>query len=301
MRVVIWLFAMYSGLCSAMTLAHPLRVVTLTNDSTEAMLALGITPVGATRSLVGNPWFPHITNQMTGVTVLGQELNPNIELIASLKPDLILGSGQKLARLKPILTLIAPTVFVKDNRRQWQQNFMTYARAVDEAVAGQQRLDCLNTQINTLKVALVQQPLKSVSVIRFNPGQVRMYQLDSFTGELFAALGLQRPPAQQVHAYGVSNFSRERIHELDADILFYFTDGTRRQQSTLQYRDTFMRDASWQQLNVVHQQQVYSMDDVTWNTANGVLAAEIALAQIPALFSLPVPPELNSCHLPAKP
>lgn len=301
MRIAIWLLAMCCALCSAMTLAHPLRVVTLTNDSSEAMLALGITPVGATRSLLGNPWFPHITNQMTGVTVVGQELNPNIELIASLKPDLILGSKQKLGRLKPILTLIAPTVFVKDNRRHWQQNFLTYARAVDEAAAGKQYLACLNAQIDTLKTALAPQPLKSVSVIRFNPGQVRMYQLDSFTGELFATLGLQRPPAQQVHAYGVSNFSRERIQELDADILFYFTYGTRRQQSTLQYRDSFMRDASWQRLDVVRQQQVHSLDDVIWNTANGVLAAELALAQIPALFSLPVPPELNSCHLPAKP
>ncbi len=301
MRVVIWLLAIYGCLGCMPAFAQSLRVVTLTNDSTEAMLALGITPVGATRSLVGNPWFPHITDQMTGVTVVGQELNPNIELIASLKPDLILGSKQKLGRLKPILTLIAPTVFVKDNRYQWQQNFLTYAHAVDQAAAGKQYLVCLNTQIDTLKTALAPQPLKRVSVIRFNPGQVRMYQLDSFTGELFAALGLQRPPAQQVHAYGVSNFSRERIQALDADILFYFTYGTRRQQSTLQYRDSFMRDASWQQLHVVRQQQVYSLDDVIWNTANGVLAAELALAQIPALFSLPVPPELNSCHLPAKP
>ncbi len=301
MRIVIWLLAIYGCLGCMPAFAQSLRVVTLTNDSTEAMLALGITPVGATRSLVGNPWFPHITAQMTGVTVVGQELNPNIELIASLKPDLILGSRQKLGRLTSILSLIAPTVMVKDNRRQWQQNFLTYARAVEQASAGKQYLACLDAQISSLKTALAQQPLKTVSVIRFNPGQVRMYQLDSFTGELFAALGLQRPPAQQVHAYGVSNFSRERIQELDADILFYFTYGTRRQQSTLQYRDSFMRDASWQQLKVVRQQRVYSIDDVIWNTANGVLATEIALSQIPALFSLPVPPELNSCHLPVKP
>lgn len=299
-RFLLFVFVM---LCCDSLQAAPLRVVTLTNDSTEALLALGLKPVGATRSLVGNPWFPHIAAEMQGVTVVGQELNPNIELIASLKPDLILGTRQKMARLKPILEMIAPTVLVKDNRMHWQQNFLTYAQAVGMAQQAKSSLDCLNGHIRVMRDALAQQPLQTVSVLRFNPGQVRMYQLDSFTGELFAALGLKRPPTQQVHAYGVNNFSRERMAELDADILFYFTYGTRRQQSTLQYRDNFMRDASWQQLQVVRNHQVHALDDVIWNTANGFLAAEIALSQIPQLFSLSIqsaPSEFSSCRLPAR-
>ena len=53
--------------------ATALRVVTLSNDSTEALLALGLKPVGATRSLNGQPWYPHIAQQMQGVTVVGLE------------------------------------------------------------------------------------------------------------------------------------------------------------------------------------------------------------------------------------
>lgn len=268
--------------------AAPLRVVTLSNDSTEAVLALGLTPVGATRSLNGQPWYRHIASRMQGVRVVGLENAPNLELIASLQPDLILGSRQQAARLLPTLSRIAPTVLVRDSRTGWQQNFLTYSRALGQEAAGRQHLARLQQRIACLRQALQQQPLRRVSVLRFNPGQVRVYQLNSFSGELFAALGLSRPASQNQPGYGINHFSRERIAELDADLLFYFTYGARRQQSTLQYREAFMSDPAWQQLEVVRRGRVISLDDVIWNTANGVLAVAEALDQIPQLFSLPL-------------
>lgn len=269
--------------------AAAVRVVTLSNDSTEALLALGLKPVGATRSLNGEPWYPHIAHQMQGVTVVGLENAPNLELIASLQPDLILGSRQQSARLRATLERIAPTVLVRDSRKGWQQNFLIFARALGQEQAGLKRLAEVQARIQCLKQALHQQPLRQVSVLRFNPGQVRLYQRDSFSGELFAALGLTRPASQNVHAYGVNNFSRERIAELEADWLFYFTYSARRQQSTLLYREAFMSDPAWQQLSVVRHNRVRSLDDGIWNTANGILAAGVALDQIPQLFSLAVP------------
>lgn len=282
-------------------MAAPLRVVTLSSDSTEAMLALGITPVGASRTLEGNPWPPHLQPLLQGVTVVGLEGNPDLELIASLQPDLILGSRQQLARLQGILTLLAPTTLVKDSRMHWQQNFLRYSQAAGRAEQGAQRLAAVQQTIRCLRTELTQQPLRTVSVLRFNPGQVRVYQLDSFSGELLDALGLQRPANQQVHAYGINNFSRERIASLEADLLFYFSYGARRQQSTQQYRAAFMQDPAWQGLSAVRHQQVHALDDTVWNTANGILAAETALRQIPALFSLPDSQEVRACFSPVTP
>ena len=37
------------------------RVVILTNEGTEALLALGVKPVGAVQSWLGDPWYDHIT------------------------------------------------------------------------------------------------------------------------------------------------------------------------------------------------------------------------------------------------
>src|SRR5262245_46743098 len=37
--------------------ANPKRVVILTNEGTEALLSLGVKPVGAVKSFTGNPWY----------------------------------------------------------------------------------------------------------------------------------------------------------------------------------------------------------------------------------------------------
>src|SRR3546814_13435604 len=73
----------------------PERVVILTNEGTEALLALGVTPVGAVRSWLGDPWYDHIAADMDDVVVVGTEHAPNLEVIAALRPDLILGNKSR--------------------------------------------------------------------------------------------------------------------------------------------------------------------------------------------------------------
>lgn len=75
--------------------ADPKRVVVLTNEGTEALLELGIKPVGAVKSWTGDPWYKHIQADMKGVKQVGLEGEPNIEAIAELKPDLIIGNKMR--------------------------------------------------------------------------------------------------------------------------------------------------------------------------------------------------------------
>lgn len=51
----------------------PKRVVILTNEGTESLLAMGVKPVGAVKSFTGNPWYDHIADQMKDVQVVGVE------------------------------------------------------------------------------------------------------------------------------------------------------------------------------------------------------------------------------------
>ncbi|MEM9972150.1 MAG: iron siderophore-binding protein, partial [Pseudomonadota bacterium] len=62
---------------------------------TEAVLALGVTPVVAAKSWVGDPWRPQIEDAMAGAMKLGAESRINLELIASLQPDLIPRNKQR--------------------------------------------------------------------------------------------------------------------------------------------------------------------------------------------------------------
>ncbi len=79
--------------------AKPQRVVILTNEGTEALLALGVKPIAAVQSWYQEPWYEHIDAEMQDVTVLGDEFQPNLELIASLQPrDAFTGARESLVR-----------------------------------------------------------------------------------------------------------------------------------------------------------------------------------------------------------
>ena len=110
----------------------PKRIVVLTNEGTEALLALGIKPVGAVQSWTGDPWYDHIKDQMEGVEVVGIEHEINIEKIASLKPDLIIGNKLRQEKDYAKLSKIAPTVFSDTLRGDWKENFKLYAKAVNQ-------------------------------------------------------------------------------------------------------------------------------------------------------------------------
>ncbi len=92
----------------------PKRIVVLTNEGTEALLALGVTPVGAANSWNGDPWWDHISDAMDGAEPVGKESAVNLELIAALEPDLILANKQRHEEIYPQLTAIAPTVMSKE-------------------------------------------------------------------------------------------------------------------------------------------------------------------------------------------
>lgn len=85
----------------------PKRVVVLTNEATDNVLALGVKPVGAVQSWMVNPYYDYIAADMRGVPVVGQELEPSLEKIATLQPDLIVGSKVRHQQVYAQLSAIA--------------------------------------------------------------------------------------------------------------------------------------------------------------------------------------------------
>ncbi|MET1194090.1 ABC transporter substrate-binding protein, partial [Bacillus licheniformis] len=118
----------------------PKRVVVLTNEGTEALLAMGVKPVGAVQSWLGNPWYDHIKGQMKGVKSVGTESEPSLEAIAALKPDLIIGNKMRQEKVYDQLSQIAPTLFSEELRGDWESNFKLYGKAVNKEEKGKEVL-----------------------------------------------------------------------------------------------------------------------------------------------------------------
>lgn len=263
----------------------PQRVVVLTNEATEAVLELGVTPVGAVASWFGDPWYPFLGDQMNGVEQLGTELDVNLELVAALQPDLIIGSTKRHEDIYPQLSAIAPTVYVV-NATDFEANMVIYADALGRVAEGDAALADYNADLAALQDALGEATEETVSVVRFVPGQMYAYQLKSFSGLVLGDIGFARPGLQAEEGFAAA-IGRESIPDMDADRLFYLTFDTGNGEG-VSLRDEMLADPLWADLPVVQNGMAFEVDDGTWATSQGILAARAMLRDIADIYEVDV-------------
>lgn len=261
----------------------PERIVVLTNHGTEALLAMGIKPIGAVQSWTGDPWYDHIADQMEGVEVVGLEHQVNVEKIAALQPDLIIGNKMRQEDIYEQLRAIAPTVFEETLRGDWKVNFELIAKAVNKEEIGRKVLSEYEQRIAKFQKQAGDKLSMEVSVVRFMPGDVRIYQKDSFSGIILEEIGFSRPEAQDVNEFAIKGVSKEQVPLMDGDILFYFTYETGDGEGT-SIEEEWINDPLFQNLNVAKAGNVYKVSDTIWNTSGGVLAAHLMLDDLEKYF-----------------
>ncbi|MGN7472094.1 ABC transporter substrate-binding protein [Brevibacillus sp. SAFN-007a] len=257
----------------------PLRVVMLTNQGTETLMALGVKPVGAVGAAHDPTQFYDFTKSfLEGTKSVGTEGQPNLEAIAALKPDLILGMKFRHEKIYQQLSAIAPTVFVEEPRGDWKANFSLYAEAVNKKAEGEKIIADWNKRVAEFKEKAGDKLKTKVSVVRFMPGKVRIYYKDTFTGAIFKDLGLARPASQDKEEFA-AEVTKERIPEMDGDIMFYFTYETGKGEAS-KIEQEWTNDPLWKNLNVVKAGKAFKVDDTIWNTSGGVIAANKVLDEL---------------------
>lgn len=263
----------------------PQRVVVLTNEGTEALLAVGITPVGAVRSWLGDPWYDHIADEMAEVTVLGEESAVNLELLAALEPDLIIGTKIRHEAIYGQLSAIAPTVISERLRGDWKINMELYAEAVGKSAEAKAAFDAYDTRIAVISAALGDAKAEEISLVRFMAGRTRIYLKDTFAGNVLSQIGFARPANQDRDEF-VDEVTKERIPEFQGDRLFYFIYETGDGAADTSAAE-WMADPLWAALPVVSAGKAQGVSDAIWNTAGGIIAANVMLDEIEAIYGLP--------------
>ncbi|AZB44331.1 iron-siderophore ABC transporter substrate-binding protein [Bacillus sp. FJAT-42376] len=264
----------------------PERVVVLTNEGTEAVLAMGVKPVGAVQSWLGDPWYDHIKKDMKDVKTVGTESEVNLEAIAALKPDLIIGNKMRQEAVYEKLNAIAPTVFSETLRGDWKENFSLYSKALDREEEGKKVIGDFDKRIDSIKEQAGDKLSQKVSVVRFMAGKTRVYYDDSFSGVIFKQLGIKHPEgtdklfaADQKDQF-MREVGKEAIPQMDGDMIFYFTYAPPGDTEAVKTEEEFTKDPLWQNLNAVKNNKVYKVDDAIWNTAGGVMAANKMLDEV---------------------
>jgi len=262
----------------------PQKVVVLVNGLVDISLALGVKPVGAVESWIGDPWYDYIKDQMQGVTVLGEETQPSLEAIASLKPDLILGSKMRHEKIYSQLSAIAPTVMT-ETVYDWKENLKLAGEALNKQAEAERLLADWDARVADFKQKMGDKLQTEVSLIRFNPDHARIYYT-GFPGSIIEEVGLSRPEAQRVKDKVVGQLTKEQIPQMDGDIIFDFTADWLGDGAVQKLREEWTQDPLWQNLKAVRNNRVYQVNEVFWNMSGGVMAANKMLDDLYRYFEI---------------
>ncbi|MFB7344889.1 ABC transporter substrate-binding protein [Streptomyces hydrogenans] len=256
--------------------AAPKRVVVLDVGELDNVVSLGIQPVGYAPS-EGDDGIPgYLAKDAGAPKSVGTINNLNLEAIANLQPDLILGSQLRAADKYDELSKIAPTVFSIRPGFTWKENYLLNAAALDKTAEAKEKLAAYETKAKKLGEDVG--PNKPVvSMVRYLPGKIRLYAKASFIGTILEDAGLPRPKNQQIDELA-AEISPEKIDQADGDWIFTGVYGDAKATK----KDAAQGNPLWKNLKAVKAGQAKDVPDETWYLGLGVTAANSVLDDLRA-------------------
>jgi len=248
---------------------NPQRIIVLDTNPLDAVLALGVKPIGAP-NFFKNLQLPEA--QTKEIEIIGGDAQPSLEKIALLKPDLILGI-QGNTEIYPQLSQIAPTVIALENNAEWKEDLKLYAQALGKTEKAEQLLQDYHERIQDFQQRmgnrLQQTEVSIITTIAYGSNlPARIYLGDSFMGSVVQEAGLKRPTAQNTLPFALTqnwaiDVSIERLDLIDGDVIF--AANTDPQNSELKSTlSALEQNPLWSNLNAVKQGRVYTVNYSVW-------------------------------------
>ena len=253
--------------------AEPKRIVVLDTGELDDVLSLGITPVGMTTTEGENPVPTYLEDRVEGIETVGTLNELNLEAIAALEPDLILGSQLRADKLYSELSKIAPTVFSIRPGFPWKENFLLIGAALgkkDEATAV---LNDYQAKADAVEELVDGDP--TISLVRFMPTRLRLYGDKSFIGVILKDVGLDRPYNQHIDELA-AEISPETIDVGDGDYIFYTSYGSPEATG----ESTIINGAGWAAMDGVKNGNAIRVNDDTWFLGLGPIGADAVLTDL---------------------
>ncbi|MBT2674082.1 ABC transporter substrate-binding protein [Streptomyces sp. ISL-14] len=245
----------------------PKKIVTLELSFVDSLNALGIKPIGISDDNKKD-MITKLVGQEMDYTSVGTREQPNLEVISSLQPDLIIADAERHKGIYKDLQKIAPTIVLKSRESTYQENldsFKTIAKAVNKEDAAEKRLSEHEKTIKELKAKLTVDSNMTVLPAVVRDTSFQAHTSSSYDGELLERMGLKNAIQQkQPHA----EMNLEQLVEIDPDVLLLANN-----EGKL-LTDEWKDNPLWKDLKAVKSGQVYSVDRDLWTRYRGVVSAE---------------------------
>ncbi|MFY0408877.1 ABC transporter substrate-binding protein [Solicola sp. PLA-1-18] len=247
--------------------ADPQKVVVLDTGELDAMLALGVKPVGAVEIDSANEYLEYLADDIEGIEDVGAINEPDLEAIAALQPDLILTNTVRHEDLYDQLSQIAPTVMAPDLGVAWKDSLALYAEAVGRSDEAATMLADYEERAAEVGAAV---DADTVGLVRFTGDAIRLYSDKSFPGVVLTDMGKSVPEA----AAGQDTFvelSPESVDDADADAVLLATSAVAEDADVA----AVTGGPVWQQLGAVQQDRVLEIGDDLVSGINILAAGEL--------------------------
>lgn len=254
----------------------PARIASLSPATTDNLLALGITPAAVTTfNGVDFTDYEYLAEPLKGAEIIGRLAEPNLEKLAAVKPDLIIGRDTDHAKNYDKLSAIAPTVLIKDAGGDFKAWLMATADAagVDDATAEARYAEYEKKAVESSEAIRAVIGDATVAFVRFAPDNIRLYGDDRLGGKiLYRDLKLGMPPLVKDLALGknYAEVSLEQLPRLNADHIFLLDQSKDKSPASSEV---------WQAIPAVKAGRVYPASRDIWiNT--GLIAAESVIESV---------------------
>ena len=241
----------------------PERVIALNWAATEALLLLGVTPIGVADRDGYNAWVrePELPE---GVANVGTRVAPSLEAISELKPDLIVTSSE-MAPAANLLERIAPTYVVsvyKQGSRPFEKAssmLTTLGEMLNREERAKSVLNDIDQTLQAQRHRLENSGLtdRPVALVNFlDDRHVRVYAPNGLFQRALNALGLENAWPHSGNYWGFSVVGLEALSPYQDSRIIIISP-------TLPgLSDTLANSPFWTYLPPVQRDQVYQIDPV---------------------------------------
>jgi iron complex transport system substrate-binding protein len=259
----------------------PKRVITLSMAGTDAVLTLGVKPIGYTISN-SNTVPVYLKNKLKGSEQVGTLSAPSLERIASLKPDLIIVDHvyEFHKTIIPKLKEIAP---VAGFRASSYEESMNQLLVLGDIMGKKAQAKAFTKQFyKDLQTAQTKLKDKKTSVMGFfvNKSGINVWQDNSFSGSILLALKADYAFKERGGEYAdFQPVSLEKILEIDPKVMIAYVDPGKKDLKDVE------ANPIWSKLSAVKNKRVVEVNRDLWSRSRGPLAAKLMVKEATTILS----------------
>lgn len=252
----------------------PSRVVALEYSFVDALAQVGISPVGVADDNKVDRILPQVREKIAAWQSVGTRSQPSLEVIASLKPDLIIADPSRHTAVFEELKKIAPTVMFDSRHESYQENLET-AQKIGDLVGKSAEMKAKINEHNDY-IANIAKNLgvqgKKASFGTSREDKFNIQNDNGYVGSFLTTLGFAPTKLNGDQAFVEINLEQLVMEKPEYLFIAHYRDESIARK--------WEAEPLWKAIPAVKANHVYSVDADMWARGRGLEASKIMAKQI---------------------